>query len=108
GRRGPAYEFIESPAGRIAEFCEFYDGFANVKSIAPSSRLGLGGAARDGRLVLTTASCRGSVLIWHAYLVTGNLCWLEHSASYFRGGNGEFTHLVGRANRWLTWQDILA
>jgi hypothetical protein len=107
GKDGLSAEFIESPAGRIEEFREFYDGFAKVKSIAPASGLWLDAACRSGQLVLTTASCKGSVLVWHAYLVVGNTCWLEHSASYFRGGNGEFTHLVGRANRWLSWQDIL-
>ena len=108
GKDGLTAEFITSPAARIDEFREFYDGFAKVKSITPASRLWLEAAAASGQLVLTTASCKGSVLIWHAYLVVGNTCWLEHSASYFRGGNGEFTHLVGRANRWLSWQDILA
>jgi hypothetical protein len=108
GKDGLCAEFIDDPGGRVGEFREFYDGFAKAKSIAPASRLWLEAAARAGQLVLTSASCKGAVLVWHAYLVVGNTCWLEHSASYFRGGNGEFTHLVGRANRWLSWQDILA
>jgi hypothetical protein len=108
GKDGLSSEFIPDPASRLDEFYEFFDGFARSKSIAPASRLWLEAACRSGQLVLTTASCKGSVLVWHAYLTVGNTCWLEHSASYFRGGNGEFTHLVGRANRWLSWQDILA
>jgi hypothetical protein len=108
GKDGLSAEFIPDPASRLDEFCEFFEGFARSKSIAPASRLWLDAACRAGQLVLTTASCKGSVLVWHAYLVVGATCWLEHSASYFRGGNGEFTHLVGRANRWLSWQDILA
>jgi hypothetical protein len=108
GKDGLSFDFHDAPAGRIEEFREFYDGFAKVKSIAPASPLWLEAAAQAGQLVLSTASCKGSVLVWHAYLVQGSTCWLEHSASYFRGGNGEFSHLVGRANRWLSWQDILA
>jgi hypothetical protein len=108
GKDGLSAEFITDPAGRLDEFCEFFEGFASRISIKPASRLWLDAAREAGRLVLSSASCRGEVLVWHAYLVTGDLCYLEHSASYFRGGNGEYTHLVGRANRWLTWQDIVA
>lgn len=108
GKDGLSAEFITDPASRLDEFCEFFEGFASKISIKPASRLWLDAACRAGRLVLSSVSCRGEALVWHAYLVTGRLAYLEHSASYFRGGNGEYTHLVGRANRWLTWQDMMA
>lgn len=105
---GLGAEFITDPAGRLDEFCEYFNAFAKVKSIDPANREWLDEASKAGRLVLTSTSCQGTTLAWHAYYVSGNISWLEHSASSFRDLGSEQRNLVGRANRWLHWRDMLA
>lgn len=100
-------EFITEPESRLDEFCDYFDAFAKQKSIDPTSREWLEQARKAGQLVLTSASCQDAVLAWHAYFVSGNLSWLEHSASSFRDVGPEHRNLVGRANRWLHWRDML-
>src|SRR5688572_17039497 len=65
---GLTAEFCAELAARLDEFCEFFDGFARQKSIVPSDREWLTEAIAAGRLVLTSASSQGTVLVWHAYL----------------------------------------
>lgn len=101
-------EFISDPASRLDEFCEFFDAFARQKSIELAERDWLEEACRAGQLVLTNASTQDATLVWHAYLTSGDLCWMHHSASFFREGNSEQRNLAGRANRWLHWRDMLA
>lgn len=105
---GLTAEFITDPASRLDEFCEYFDAFARQKSIEPASREWLEAACAAGQLVLTRATCQGTVLVWHAYFRSGNISWLEHSASSFREGDADYRNLVGRANRWLHWRDMLA
>ena len=104
---GLVAEFLAEPAARLDEFCEFFDEFARQKSIVLSDRAWLTEAITAGRLVLTSASSQGTVLVWHAYLLSGDTASLVHSASYYRDGNPEQRNLVGRANRWLHWRDML-
>jgi hypothetical protein len=108
GKDGLQAEFITEPAGRLDEFCEYFDAFARQKSIEPASREYLEGMCAAGQLVLTLARRGDSVLAWHAYLRSGAVSWLEHTASSFREGDNEHRALVGRANRWLHWRDMLA
>src|SRR5262249_59999119 len=46
-------------------------------------------------------------LVWHAYVCIGAADCLIYSASWFRGKDSRYRSLVGRANRWLHWQDML-
>lgn len=101
-------EFIADPAGRLDEFHAYFNAFAKQRSIDPAGREWLESACRAGQLVLTSASCQNATLVWHAYLVCGEISWLMHSASSFREGNTEFRSFVGRANRWLHWRDMIA
>jgi hypothetical protein len=106
---GLTEEFITEPAGRLDEFCEYFDAFAPKVSIDPADRQWLGEACRTGMLVLSTARAPdGTTLVWHAYFRRGSLSQLQHSASYFRDGDADHRNLVGRANRWLHWRDMLA
>lgn len=100
-------EFIMDPKDRLAEFCAFFDTFARQKAHEPSDRQWLRAACEAGQLALTTASRHGEALVWHAYVVAGNAVSLHYSGSCFRDRENDYRALVGRANRWLHWQDML-
>jgi hypothetical protein len=101
-------EFITRPAEQLANFCDFYDGFAAQKKLPPSYRRGLRAACAADKLVLSAASHAGVRIVWHAYVRSGATAALLHSASHYRVRADIDRAVVGRANRWLHWQDMLA
>lgn len=102
-----AAEFIAEPAGRLEEFRAFFDAFARQKGHEACDVTWLRAACAARQLVLTTASRQGEALVWHAYLVAGKTAWLQYTGSCFRDRESDYRALVGRANRWLHWQDML-
>lgn len=100
-------ECITEPRARLDEFRAFYDGFAAEKSIWLSDGPWLSAVCDAGQLVLTSASRDGEALAWHAYLISGKTAWLQYTASFFRNSDGDRRALVGRANRWLHWREML-
>lgn len=104
---GLAMEWITNPGPRLEEFREFFDAFARQKAHEPCDRKWLHAAAKAHQLVLTAALRDGEALVWHAYLISGKAAWLRHSGSCFRDKENDYRALVGRANRWLHWQDVL-
>jgi hypothetical protein len=92
----------------IKRFLAFYNEFAATKQLA---QLGLSGLE-----LLWKAQClgisraedlQGDTLVYHAYYAGRNRVRLLHSASLFRAsGDSSFRSLVGRANRWLHWEDF--
>lgn len=102
-----SFEYIPEPAARLDEFCAFYDAFALQKSIPPAPRDWLAAACEGGQLLLTAASRDGDTLVWHAYIHFADTALLQHSASCYRHRERDFCALVGRANRWLHWSDML-
>jgi len=100
-------EFITDPESRLDEFQAFYDAFAGEKSVAPSYRRWLVAACKARQLVLTSASRNGEALVWHAYLTSGKAAWLQYTGSCFRNKENDYRALVGRANRWLHWKEML-
>jgi hypothetical protein len=106
-RDGLKMEWISDPEARLDEFREFYDAFASEKSIWLSDRRWLEAACEARQLVITSASKEGDALVWHAYLVCGKSAWLQYTASCFRRMDSDYRALVGRANRWLHWREML-
>lgn len=104
---GLAMEFMNDPRGRLEEFCAFFDAFAKQKGFWPCDRKWLLAACDTGRLVLTSASRDGEALVWHAYLVSGRSAWLQYTGSCFRDKDNDHRALIGRANRWLHWKEML-
>jgi hypothetical protein len=98
--------FLE-PTERLAEFIEFFDLFAQQKGIWPADRHWLARVASEGQLVLSAALHGGRAIVWHAHLRSCQTAMLAHSASLFRGLDERAQALIGRANRWLHWQDML-
>ena len=104
---GLRMEFITDPASRLDEFRAFYDAFARQKAVAPSYHQWLVAACKAGQLVLTSASRNDEALVWHAYLICGKAAWLQYTGSCFRNKDNDYRALVGRANRWLHWREML-
>ncbi len=104
---GLRMEFITDPENRLDEFRAFYDAFARQKSVAPSYHQWLVAACKTRQLVLTSASQNGEALVWHAYLISGKAAWLQYTGSCFRNKENDYRALVGRANRWLHWKEML-
>jgi hypothetical protein len=100
--------FFTEPGAALEAFCAFYDEFAKHKSLPPAYRRALSAMRDAGSLVLTAASRDGEPLVWHAYVTDGRTAALLHSASHFRAAGTANRALVGRANRWLHWRDMLA
>lgn len=101
------YELIPEAVDRLEDFTAFYDAFARQKGIWSTDRRWLGRAAAAHQLILSHASRDSEQLVWHAYLCIGDTGCLMYSASRFRGKDRRYRSLVGRANRWLHWQDML-
>jgi len=104
---GLRMEFITEPESRLDEFRAFYDAFARQKSLEPADHKWLVAACRARQLALSSASLNGEALVWHAHVMFGNTAGLLYSGSYFRNRDNEYRALVGRANRWLHWRDML-
>jgi hypothetical protein len=98
---------MPSAVTELEAFYAFYDAFAEAKRLEGAYRRGLQAAANARQLVLTTASSGDIVLTWHAYIVWEHSAALLHSASHFREKSTSERALVGRANRWLHWRDMI-
>jgi hypothetical protein len=104
---GLQIELILEPQSRLQEFRGFYDSFARQKSLQPCDSRWLAAACDAGQLALTLASRNGEPLVWHAYVVFGKTARLQYTASCFRDRENDYRALVGRANRWLHWKEML-
>jgi len=107
---GLVFDWIESPNSEtLLDFCLFYDSFAATKSMQPMNRDRIGRYAEAGNLKLSRAiSSEDFDLVWHAYFCLGNRARLLYSASVYReSSDSGFRSLVGRANRFLHWRDML-
>ena len=100
-------EFIFDPEARLDEFCRSYQTFATQQSLDPPNRRWLSSACDARQLVLSVASQDRAALVWHVYLIVGKTARLHHSISHFRDKSASHRALVGRANRWLHWRDML-
>jgi lipid II:glycine glycyltransferase (peptidoglycan interpeptide bridge formation enzyme) len=100
-------EFIIDPESRLDEFRAFYDAFAKQKSFERSDQKWLIAACKARQLVLTSATRNGESLVWHGYVTVGKTARLQYTGSCFRNRENDYRALVGRANRWLHWQDML-
>ncbi len=104
---GLRMEFTTDPEGRLDEFRAFFDAFARQKSIEPADRQWLIAACRARQLALASISQNDEVLVWHAHVMSGNTARLQHSASSFRNRDNDYRALIGRANRWLHWKEMM-
>jgi hypothetical protein len=101
------FECVLNPRDRLQEFSQFFDEFAMQKSQQSCDQQWLQAACDAGQLVLTSASRGDERLVWHAYLISGRSTWLQYTGSCFRDKDKDYRALIGRANRWLHWKDML-
>jgi hypothetical protein len=93
----------------FARFCHYYDQFARLKGLTLIDVAHLRLYAEASRLVFTCArDVQGDDLVWHSCLLCGDRVSVLHSASQFRASDDSgFRNCVGRANRFLHWQNML-
>ena len=121
-KRGTRYEIRRAAAqdgltytnwngddGRVLdEFYEYCDEFLSLKGQPKLDRRWLSVMARAKLLdVSRITDAAGETLVWHGYHRNSERATLLYSASLFRGANtAEYRNKVGRANRYLHWEDI--
>ena len=94
----------------LDSFGDYFDGFAQLKSLPPANRPKLAALASGGSLLVSSVSAAdGQVLAMHAYVRDPLIrrARLLYSASHFRGTEDTAArNLIGRANRLLHWYEI--
>lgn len=98
--------FSAEPERQLDEFADFFDAFAKQKGHTPCDRHWLRAACDAGQLALSAAYRGEEALVRHAHVLCAGVAGLQYTASHFRGQDNDFRALVGRANRWLHWQDM--
>ena len=96
----------------VNEFAEYYIQFAESKNLPHSDLDAQRLASRlkrffmSGALYFSIAKQGGLVLCRHAYIIGSKRARLLYSASHFRNFDSTQKASIGRANRYLHWQDI--
>jgi len=93
----------------LAQFEEMYNRFALTKGLAPLERTRVESMAAAGMLDMSVAKdAQGNVLVCHANYRDHQRATQLYLPSLYRSlsDNGARS-LIGRANRYLTWSDIL-
>ena len=90
----------------LLQFADFYDGFARSKGLSPLRRDDLLAQARAGLIWLTAVQKDGEVLHWKSHVAAKGRVRSRSGGSHFRQQEHEQRKLIGRAHRWLTWQEM--
>ena len=98
-----------SPASdALGEFIEAFDRFADSKGIPPAPRERLRRLDDVGALDISAALSEGNPLVWRCHMRAAGRARALHKASLHRSANDSAERtLMGRASRYLQWQDIL-
>lgn len=106
---GVRHEAWQNPdAQQLDEYCRFYDEFAATKNLPLAPRKKLAEYAAAGKLMLTRAVHEDKVLLWHSFVLTSRRCRGLQSASHTRlVEDKSYRQMVGRANRFCHWHDML-
>ncbi|BBA34836.1 uncharacterized protein sS8_2891 [Methylocaldum marinum] len=98
-----------SPPEVMAAFSEFYDRFASQKGLGQLNRVYLNALEAAGVLDISCVTDKeGRDLVWHVHYRNRHRARLLYSASLFREvENSALRNLIGRANRYHHWQDML-
>ncbi|MFI8575867.1 hypothetical protein ACIGEL_09140 [Rossellomorea aquimaris] len=104
------FTIVDDPSSKdIEEFVRFFIPFAKEKRIPACSHSKLRSLGEEGMLVITKVlDDKGRKLASHAYSLTEHKVSMIHSCSArFDFGNNQERNRIGRANRFLHWNDIL-
>ena len=93
----------------LNQFEEMYNQFAAVKGLSPLDQARLNAMASAGALDLSVAKDpQGNTLVYHANHRDHERATELYLPSLYRQASDSATrNLIGRANRYLTWSDIL-
>jgi len=93
----------------LNQFEEMYNQFAAMKGLSPLDRARINAMAATGSLDLSVAKDpQGNALVYHAnYRNQERATELHLPSLYRKASDSAMRNLIGRANRWLTWSDIL-
>lgn len=93
---------------KMVELKSFYDEFAQTKSLQPLDEVEINRIRIAGGLRVSCVSSGIENLVFHVYVEDGLRARLLHSFSVFRKTDSVgVRNLVGRANRYLHWWDML-
>lgn len=63
--------------------------------------------AQAGALIITTSSINNSIVVYHSYIIGEKYSRLLHSCSEFRVSDNKMRNAIGRANKYLHWNDFI-
>jgi hypothetical protein len=94
---------------QLDEFADFFDASNAAKGLPPADRQSLRAYAACGVLDLSRVCDRdGKILVCHAHYRDATHARPSHTGSIHRSQpDSALRTLLGRANRWGSWQDIL-
>jgi lipid II:glycine glycyltransferase (peptidoglycan interpeptide bridge formation enzyme) len=93
---------------KITRYISFFNQFALSKGRSRINYPDLEQFFTVKNLCIRYASKNDEILTTHAYVISDNTARLHQSASLFRNSdNPEYRNMIGRANRYLHWDDIL-
>ncbi|WP_138498120.1 hypothetical protein [Nostoc sp. PA-18-2419] len=103
------YEYWETiDSNIIDDFSDFYDLFAFQKGLNRINKTQLQNRVNAGVIDISRIKSKdGSSLVWHVYYRNKNRVRLLHSASLKKNNDTSYQSILGRANRYHHWQDIL-
>ena len=93
----------------LNQFEEMYNQFAALKGLSPLDRARMNAMAAAGTLDLSVArDPQGNALVYHAnYREHERATELHLPSLYRKAADSATRNLIGRANRYLTWSDML-
>jgi hypothetical protein len=91
----------------LLDFYNYYEIFAQHNRLQKLDWNKLNKMYLNDRIVISCINCQGETLVWHAYYCVHGRARLLYSASIFDGLTSAQRNLIGRANRYLHWKDIL-
>lgn len=104
------YEWDDNPSPeKLEEFSQFYDDFARSKDIPLVGGRNLPGYLKAGRLALSRILTEsGDTIVWHAVQASEKrIRDIVRASTHREAPDGETRQMMGRANRYLTWRDLL-
>ncbi len=103
------YEYWEQiDSDTLNNFSDFYDLFASQKGLTKINRVQLQNRVDAGVIDISRVKLKNDEsLVWHVYYRTKNRVRLLHSASVKKNNDTSYQSILGRANRYHHWQDIV-
>lgn len=102
------FEQLNNNSGIIDSFVDMVENMYAEKGLQGRhiSKNELYGYISNKALIISEVLYADRSLVYHSYVVDGRNCRLLHSCSEFRNTDSELKKTIGRANKFLHWEDI--